>query len=93
VKIPAKLRIKKSIEYAIVRQDLIKDDPKCLGLCDGDARVIFIKSNQSDTQEWETFIHEAFHAIEFEFNIKIPHALIHTLEKPILRVLKLNKWI
>jgi len=93
MKIPSQLRIKKGVAYEVVRQDLIKNDPDCLGLCDGDARIIFIKSNLSEAEELKTFIHEAFHALEFEFDIKIPHSTIHKLEAPIIRILKLNKWI
>jgi hypothetical protein len=93
VKLPSKIRIKKSVAYDVVRQDRIKDDPDCLGLCDGESRIIFIKSGLSDSEELKTLIHEIFHAIEFEFDVPIPHATIHKLEAPIIRILKLNKWI
>ena len=64
-----------------------------MGICNATARIIIIKSNLSDTQALETLIHELLHAIAFEFGIKIPHSLIYAIERPIIRILKLNKWI
>ncbi len=93
MKLPSKIRIKRNIAYAILRQDIIADDPDCMGLCDSKARAIIIRSDLSDKQVIETLIHELFHAVAFEFGVKIPHKLIYALEAPVLKILKLNKWI
>jgi hypothetical protein len=93
VKIPSKIRLKKGVEYQIVRQDLIDDDPSCLGICNGLTKTIIIKTGLSDRLTLETLIHELLHAICFEFEVKIPHKLIYALEAPIIKILKLNGWI
>jgi hypothetical protein len=93
VKLPPRIRLKKGVTYEILRQDEIASDPDCMGLCNADNRTIIIKTSLSDTQALETLIHELLHAIAFEFQIKIPHSLIYAIERPIIRILKLNKWI
>lgn len=93
VELPSKVRLKRGVSYEIVRQSEIASDPDCMGLCDFDKRLIFIKSELSDSQVIETFIHELLHAISHEFALKIPHKLIYALEAPILKILRLNKWI
>lgn len=93
MKLPSAIRLKKGVSYEILRQDEIDSDPNCMGICNATARIIIIKSNLSDTQALETLIHELLHAITFEFGIKIPHSLIYAIERPIIRILKLNKWI
>lgn len=93
MKVPSKIRLKKGVSYQIVRQDLVADDPTCMGICNGLTKTIIIKSNLSDRQTLETLIHELLHAICFEFDVRIPHKLIYALEAPIIRILKLNGWI
>lgn len=41
----------------------------------------------------ETFIHEVFHAIEFEWKLPIPHKLIYRLEKIVTQIFKWNGWV
>ncbi|NDD53353.1 hypothetical protein EBZ39_05685 [bacterium] len=94
VKIPSRVRIKKGIHYEIVFQDVIRNDPDCLGFCDGDARIIYLKTGQSEKELLKSLIHEILHSLTFEYsNLKISHSAIYELEDPILRLLILNKWI
>lgn len=92
-KIPSSIRIKRNIKYDIVYQDLIKDDPTCLGLCDPNTRMIHLKTNQSDKDFIKTTIHELFHCFEFDYKIKIPHKEIGKLENAVYQFLVLNKLI
>ena len=66
---------------------------KDLGLCDSEKKQILISMKDGKREAERTFIHEVFHAIEFEYDLHIPHALIRILEIPIWKILKLNGWI
>lgn len=66
---------------------------KDLGRCDADKKQILISMKYGKREAERTFIHEIFHAIEFEYDLHIPHALIRILEIPIWKILKLNGWI
>lgn len=61
-----------------------------LGLCDPSIHTIFIKFGQTPAERFQTFIHEIFHAIEFEHDLQIPHELISALEVPIASLLSEN---
>ena len=91
-KIPSSIRIKRNIKYDIVYQDLIKDDPTCLGLCDPNTRMIHLKNGQSEKETFKTFTHELIHIGEFEYNIKISHKDVYKLENFIFNILKLNEF-
>jgi hypothetical protein len=91
--LPNQVRIKPRVTYEIVYQDVIKNDPNCLGLCDPNTRHIYIKTNQSKQNIIKCFIHEWLHSAEAEFDIKIPHESIYKLEDAIYRFLTLNKFI
>ena len=94
VKIPSRVRIKKGVHYEIVFQDRIQDDADCLGFCDGNTRIIFLKNGQNENELRKSLIHEILHALTFEYpKLKIPHSAIYELEDPILRLLVLNKWV
>lgn len=94
VKIPSRIRIKKGVVYEVVYQDVIRGDPDCLGLADGDGKTITIKTGLDDDELLETLVHELLHVITFEYlSIKIPHSLIYKLERPILNLLRMNRWV
>lgn len=91
--IPNRIRIKAKVSYEIVTQDVIKNDPDCLGLCDDKTRHIYLRAVQSDTDRLKTLIHEVIHCWEFEYKIKIPHESTYKLEEAIYKFLTLNKFI
>lgn len=94
MKIPSVIKIKKGVTYQVVWQDVVREDPDCMGHADGDAKIITLKSGMTEQDAWETLVHEILHIFTWEYvKIKIPHGLIYRLEKPILNVLTLNKWI
>lgn len=93
MKIPAKVKIKGRIYYQIVWSDLIRDDPECLGLTDGEQRTIYLKLGMSEQETVKTLIHELLHALEFEWETPIPHRITYTLEEAIYRLLRANRWI
>jgi hypothetical protein len=53
------------------------------GLCDGSTNTIFIRKSLDKSSMFRTFIHECIHAMEFEYEIPIPHPMVHQLEKAI----------
>ena len=93
MKLPNKIRIKTKVAYEIVFQDVIKSDLNCLGFCDGNKHIIYLKNGLSKKELKKTFLHEVFHAWCFEYNINIPHESIYLLEDAVLNTLSLNKWI
>jgi hypothetical protein len=92
MKLPSKVRIKARVSYEILWIDQF-DDPDCMGLCRFDTKQITLKKDMSLQETLETFIHELFHAIEFEYGIKIPHKSIYSMEGAVLKILKLNGWL
>jgi hypothetical protein len=90
VTFPEKLKIGKH-EWSVIQseshEDAEKDD---LGVCVWDDKLIWISVRQSREQLICSFIHEVFHAIEYEYKIKIPHGIIYALEKPIRCFLRDN---
>lgn len=93
MKIPSRVRIKRGVRYEIVRQTEIDGKPDTLGLCDPNTRHLYIKSDLSKTEEIKTYIHEMLHALEAEWDIKIPHESVYRLEEAIYKFLTLNKLI
>lgn len=91
--LPNAVRIKAKTSYQIVYQDEIANDPDCVGLCDPNSKLIYIKKNLKKTELKKTFIHELCHAICIEYEIKIAHESIYNLEEALLKVLSLNRWI
>lgn len=69
------------------------DDETCGGLCDEGKKLIYICKGMGKLRTFEVFIHELFHAVEFTWRLPIPHALIHKLETPIVKLCLLNGWI
>jgi len=91
--IPNRVRITSKVSYEIVYQDIIQNDPDCMGLCDPNKHIIFIQIGLSKKQLYKTFIHELTHAWNFEFELGISHESIYLLEDAILKTLTLNKWV
>lgn len=97
MKIPPKVKIRrvagKTIWYKVVWQEVIRDDQSCMGICDPNERIIYLKMGMSKTDTIKTFMHEIFHAIEFEWDQPIPHKITDILEEGAFKLLKLNKWL
>jgi hypothetical protein len=97
MKIPPKVKIRrlagKTIWYKVVYQETIRDDPTCMGNCDPNERIIYLKIGMSKTDTLKTFMHEIFHAIEFEYQTPMPHRITDVLEEGVFKILKMNKWL
>jgi len=92
-RIPSQIRIKSKVKYEIVWTEQIGESEKTLAECRYDSKQILIKTGQSETENWKCFIHEVFHALEFEYRIPIPHKIIYLLEEAIFKLIKLNGWL
>jgi hypothetical protein len=92
VKLPHKVRLTARSSYEVVWVDRF-DDPLQGGLCDEGKRTIYILKGMSEGRTLEVFIHEVFHALEFEWKIPLPHRCIEMLEGAVIKLLKLNGWM
>lgn len=90
--IPPKVRITARTSYDVVTQDLIADDPNCLGLCDFDKRTIYLATRLSERERLKTFVHECLHALSAEHGFDLPHRTVYALEECLVKMLKLNGW-
>jgi hypothetical protein len=93
MKVPSKVKIKRGVYYSVVWQEVIRDDVSCLGLCDPNERIIYLKLKMSNTDIAKTMIHEICHALTFECNFDLPHKTVYALEESIFKLLKLNRWL
>lgn len=82
--LPKKLIIADVVWSVEVRKNIGKNT---MGYCSPSHRKIVILKGMSDYDTLSTLIHEVLHAAEFTKNLKIKHALIHSLEAPITSVL------
>lgn len=57
------------------------------GLCDPGEQTIFVRMGQKPVERLKTVLHELLHAIEEEYDLELPHRLIHQLEDPLARFL------
>jgi len=65
----------------------IENEPDAVGLCDSHDKEILIVTSICQDEKARTLIHELIHAIEFEYDIQIPHNLVYKLEEPIYRLI------
>lgn len=70
-------------------------DLKQVGECRFDAKQIVLKNGESDTETWNTFIHETAHAWSFEYGQEAPltETQVLWLEKAMKNFLRLNKLV
>ena len=61
-----------------------------LGNCDPSDSTMRIRLKQTRREYFQTFMHEVLHAIEFEYDMKIPHNVVHDLEEPLARFIEEN---
>jgi hypothetical protein len=56
-------------------------DPRTVGLCDYEARTIWIKLGLTPKDRFETFWHEIIHAAEFSAGCRLNHRTVYKVEK------------
>ncbi len=84
---PKEILVRENIwDVKFVKRTLL-NDLYCYGMCDPSETAIYIKMGQTSEERLKTFLHELLHAIEHEYNIVIPHKLVHRLEDPFARFL------
>jgi len=90
--IPSQVRINRKVAYEVLyTSEFLKDD-KQLGECRPDHKQILIKNEQSDSEKFQTFIHEVLHAISFENpKLNLTENQVQLLERGLFKILKLNK--
>ena len=99
MRIPHKVKIAPGIFYHVVWVDKF-DDPEQVGWSDDGVgtkkrpkkgpKLIYLKKGMSDKFTTEIFIHEVLHAIEFEYELKLPHSLVYALQGPLALLLTKN---
>lgn len=98
---PSTLTINNHVWTVKFKKKLVEDKVEVMGVttfCDDEeepTRLIEIALNQhkmplSNLAIMHTFVHETLHAMEYEFNIKIPHKAIYALDQVIVEVLLAN---
>lgn len=68
----------------------ISGESSTFGECCPVKQEIKIKKGLTLTETFNTFIHETLHAIEFEYDIDIPHSHVYVLEKALSDLLVTN---
>lgn len=86
MKIPSQLLVRDQI-YTVKFVDRIRGVKRGRGKCSFESQTIWIKRNMTEPEQLVTFCHELLHAIEFEYEIDIPHGLIYALESPLAQVI------
>lgn len=64
-----------------------------VGLCDEARAEILIRAELTTDEKLATLIHELIHAMEFEYQIKIPHEAVYQYEKAVFDFLCANSEI
>lgn len=80
--IPKKIWINEN-EWTIRFVKVVDNNVKFLGCCNWETKEIFIKIGLNPKERAMTLVHELLHALEFEYDLSIDHALIYRLERPI----------
>lgn len=91
--IPSKVRITRNVSYEVLFVDSF-DASDDLGQCRPTEKQIVIKNGQSDTDTYKCFLHELFHAFNFEHpKMKLTETQVIELEEAFYRYERLNKII
>lgn len=92
--IPKQIRVKNAIYNIVFTNTLYPDDEYfTFGLCDPQTRTIYIKKHLTEQQTISTYWHEYFHAVEFEYGVKIGHPMIEILEKAMAHLYRRNAFV
>jgi hypothetical protein len=93
---PKKLKVKKRY-YKVEMTSRIEDDKGqdmgLFGCLIPQEKLILLNTRQSDKEMFKTLLHEALHAIEVEYKIRIPHKLIYAMEGPLAEFIKANFFL
>ena len=73
------------------KRRIVHNGIDCDGLCDSEAKTIYIRIKSDHKDMFRVLIHEVLHAIEFENEVDIPHKHIDQLDHGLARFLK-NNW-
>jgi Zn-dependent peptidase ImmA (M78 family) len=63
------------------------------GMCDDGAKIIWIRKNQSPRGLLRTLVHELFHALDGEYNLRLRHEQVWKLETAVEAFLTDNFFI
>lgn len=85
-----KLKIGRRTYKVTFEKAPLLNDKSCRGYYMPDSKQIVLKRGMDKIEREETLIHEVLHGIEEEYNLKISHALIHELEKPLAAYIRSN---
>jgi hypothetical protein len=88
--IPNIVRVTRNVSYEVLWNDEFPKDDNQLGECRGDVKQIVINKNQSPTETFKTYLHEALHAADFEEEIGLTEGQVRKLEDSLFRMAKLN---
>lgn len=89
---PSVLLVRDSL-YDIVFRDRIRhqDVGECDGVCCYETERLLVRKKQGSKKDrFSTAIHEALHAMNEEWNIKLTHAQIYGLERAIIALIDDN---
>lgn len=93
LKPPAFVRIKKNVAYEVVQFKSERLDGETIKDANGH-RQIRLNEDLSAKERELTLIHEALHAISFEYKVNLTESQVLKLEKGLLNFLRLNKdWL
>ena len=89
--IPDKLKIFGYLYDVILNKE--SDGRETLGQLSGQSQKIFILDSQHQQQKESTLFHEIFEAIDFHFELKLPHQTIAILETALYQILSDNNLL
>lgn len=88
MKMPKTLKVGRK-RYAVLLVPYLDSKPgeETLGYCEREDKFIALKNTLSPRKLFQTLIHEALHAIEKEYSVKLRHRKVYVLEKALSQVL------
>ena len=91
MKIPATLKIC-GFTYEIILEDRKhKRGVNAPATCNSEQHKIWIDANQCQEEQEASLIHEILEALNYHFQLEMPHKTISTLEATLYQILKENK--
>lgn len=89
--IPSHVRITKKVTYEVLYTDEFLRDDKQMGECRFEEKQILIKTGESPTETFKTYLHEVLHAMAYENGFILTETQVGDIEESLFRILKLNK--
>jgi len=91
MKLPKEVKIG-GLSYKVEEKDLNKEEcnNNC-GYCRTTEELIVINSELPDNVKESTLLHEIIEALNYNYQLELPHATIMTLEATLYQVIKDNK--